>query len=158
MVLSASLRAIRDCKYYRRWRTANVDGCVEAHQTNAMVQIRSMIDFLNCGGIIQADTMIAVQFFGCSKQSIPFPDSDRKAANKYAAHKSWDAVAKDAAAGARQLSKREVVSLGLKALDGFLKFWDECKGTSLTMTRNPNADRYVEILRANLEYLKTKGV
>ncbi len=83
MVLSASLRAIRCCDYYRRWRTDKVDGYVEAHQASALVQTRSMIDFLNCVGRIEGDTMLAVQFFGCSQQSIPF--DMRKAANKYAA-------------------------------------------------------------------------
>src|SRR5438132_946008 len=93
MVLSASLRAVRECKYYRKGRASDVDGYVEAHHTNALLQIRSMIDFLSCHGRLEQDTMTVVQFFGCTKQTISFPE--RKAANKYAAHKSWDAVAKN---------------------------------------------------------------
>lgn len=154
MVLSCSLRAIRECKYYRRWKAADIDGFVEAHHTNALLQIRSMIDFLTCHGRIEQDTMTSVQFFGCTKQSISF--SERKASNKYAAHKSWDAVAKNAAAGARQLPKPEVVALGLKVLDAFYKFWRECD-RNLTVVLNDYALRYKTILDENVKELTRLG-
>src|SRR5688572_1633614 len=119
------------------------DGQVEAHQANALIQIRSMIDLLNCGGQLQQDSMTAVQFFGCAQQSLDFPE--RRASNKYAAHKSWDAVAKDAAAGARQLRKPELVALGMKVLDGFHAFWKECE-THFKISWNEYAKRYWGIL------------
>ena len=154
MVLSASLRVIRECSYYRRWKAADIDGSVEAHQANALLQIRSMIDFLTCHGRTEHDTMTVVQFFGCAKQAITFPE--RKAANKYAAHKSWDAVAKDAAAGARQLRKPEIVKLGMTVLDGFFAFWKECD-RHLTISLNPYATRYKVILEENVNELKRLG-
>lgn len=154
MVLSASLRVIRECSYYRRCKAADINGSVEAHQANALLQIRSMIDFLTCHGRIEHDTMTVIHFFGCTKQAITFPE--RKAANKYAAHKSWDAVAKDAAAGARQLRKPEIVKLGITVLDGFKTFWKECD-KHLTVSLNPYAKRYKAILDENVNELKRLG-
>lgn len=154
MVLSASLRAVRECKYYRRQSACDVDGYVESHHTNALIQIRSMIDFLSCHGRLEQDTMTVVQFFGCTKQAISFPE--RTSSNKYAAHKSWDAVAKDAVAGARQLTKPELVALGMKVLDGFDKFWRECN-KHLTVSFNDHAKRYEAILAENIKELKRLG-
>lgn len=154
MVLSASLRAIRECNYYRGRKASDNDGYIEAQQSNALIQIRSMIDFLCCEGRIEHDTMTVVQFFGCTKQSISFPE--RKASNKYAAHKSWDAVAKNAAAGARQLKKPEIVALGMKVLEGFHKFLRECEN-NLTISLNDYAKRYKEILEDNVKELKRLG-
>ncbi|MFC1596856.1 hypothetical protein ACFL5Q_02810 [Planctomycetota bacterium] len=154
MVLSASLRYIRESKSYRRGGASRVDGYVEAQTTNALIQIRSMIDFLGCSGKIYEDTMTVVQFFGCSKQSIAFPE--RKASNKYAAHKSWDAVSKDASAGARQLSKKEIFELGMKVLAGFDRFRTECTRET-KIKSNPHARRYEEILRENMSELKRLG-
>ena len=154
MVLSASLRVIRECSYYHRWKAANIDGGIEAHQANALLQIRSMIDFLTCHGRIEHDTMTVVQFFGCTKQAITFPE--RKAANKYAAHKSWDAVAKDAAAGARQLGKPEIVKIGMTVLDGFSAFCKECDKHS-AISLNAYAKRYKAILQENINELRRLG-
>lgn len=154
MVLSASLRYIRESKSYKRRGPSHVDGYVEAQTTNALIQIRSMIDFLGCHGQIREDTMTIVQFFGCSKQSIAFPE--RKAANKYAAHKSWDAVSKDANAGARQLSKREIIELGMRVLDGFDRFRTECM-KEMKIKHNRHARRYEEILQENMSELKRLG-
>jgi len=153
-VLSASLRIIRECKYYRHWKASDIDGYVEAHQTNALIQIRSMIDFLSCQGRIEHDTMTVVQFFGCTKQAISFPE--RKASNKYAAHKSWDAVAKKAAAGARQLTKPEIVALGIRVLGGFYKFWKDCE-KHFAISFNDYAERYKAILEENVKELKRMG-
>ena len=152
MVLSASLRYIRESKSYKRGGASRVDGYVEAHTTNALIQIRSMIDFLACNGQIREDTMTIVQFFGCSKQSIDFPEQ-RRAANKYAAHKSWDAVSKDASAGARQLSKQEIIELGMIILDGFERFRTQCM-KEMKIKYNRHARRYEEILRDNISELK----
>lgn len=157
MVLSASLRVIRECKYYnhRRVKAPDIDGYVEAHQTNALIQIRSMIDFLSCYGQIQHDTMTVVQFFGCTQQKIIFPE-ERKAANKYAAHKSWDAVAKNVAAGARQLTKPKTVDLGMEVLGGFKRFWEESK-KNLILSFNDYAERYKDIFDENYNILKKMG-
>jgi hypothetical protein len=154
MVLSASLRAIRECNYYRRWKASDVDGCVEAHQANALIQIRSMIDFLTCHGRLEHDTMTVVQFFGCTKQALAFPE--RKASNKYAAHKSWDAVAKDANEGARQLRKPQIVELGIRVLEGFHKFWEECD-RNVVLSMNAYAKRYSNVLNENMIELRRRG-
>ena len=105
MILSSSLRKLRESKSYKTKSAKNLDGFTEAHAVHALLQIRSMIDFLVGDCHIHKDTMLSVQFFGCSKQKIEFPE--RRAANKYAAHKSWDAVTKDVA----RVSKPEILEL-----------------------------------------------
>jgi hypothetical protein len=150
MVLSASLRYIRESKSYKRRGPSHVDGYVAAQTTNALIQIRSMINFLGCHGQIREDTMTIVQFFGCSKQSIDCPE--RRAANKYAAHKSWDAVSKDVP----QVSKQKIIELGMRVLDGFDKFRTQCMEET-KMKYNRHAKRYEEILRDNISELKRLG-
>lgn len=150
MVLSSSLKSIRNCSYYEKNRSSAIDGNVEANHTNALIQIRSMLDFLNCEGMYQADTMHCIQFFGCNKHSIKNPF--RESSNKYVAHKSWDAVNKDA----KQIGKKDTVKLGMNVLDGFFTFWNECQANGLKIKMNKYAKRYETILRSNYDYLKGK--
>ena len=110
-----------------------------------------MIDFLVGDCHIHKDTMLSVQFFGCSKQKIEFPE--RRAANKYAAHKSWDAVTKDVA----RVSKPEILRIGLKVLDGFKEFRAECEKHN-KIQYNKHAERYSELLDANVARLRKLGV
>lgn len=151
MILSSSLRYMRESKSYKTKSAKNIDGQTEAHAIHALLQIRSMIDFLVGNCQIHRDTMLSVQFFGCSKQKIDFPE--RKAANKYAAHKSWDAVTKDVA----QVSKSDVMRIGLKVLEGFKKFRGECEKRN-DITYNRHAKRYSQILEENVTKLKKLGV
>lgn len=107
MILSASLRAVLECSYYHKHRPEDIRGDVETHQANALIQIRSMVDFLSCKGR-EIDDMTAVQIPGCIKHNLDF--DERTAINKYAGHKTWAAAQKDVEA----IKKPELVTLALK--------------------------------------------
>jgi hypothetical protein len=155
MILSYSLCIIRDCKYYSEHKADDIDGNVESNQANALIQIRSMLDFLNPQDTRNDDTMRITDFNGCSKQNIEC--SCRKALHKYVAHKSWDAVNKDVSAEAGQLTKEDIVDLGLKTLEGFDVFMKECLKNNKVDLNHAYTKKYKDIFEKNYKCLKCEG-
>lgn len=151
MALSESLCVLTDCPYKdnRSPCVGEIEGKFEAHQLNAMVQIRSMDDFLSCSGQPRLDTMFVVHFFGCTKQDSALSRPPRAAANQYAAHKSWDAVTRQTA----QQIKRDVIHLGKKVLENFIQFQSECKASGLCTRGDAHARKYGELLEENMKKL-----
>lgn len=126
MTLSVSLRVLQRCSGYPKPSPAELDGDVEAHHIQAFVQMHSLNEFLTSNG--GGDDM-GIGDFGCPIQEDRLPtqgDDNYRFRHTYAGHKSWQAVAKDASAGAAQMEKPEVVRRGLKLLDGFDEFWRQC--------------------------------
>src|SRR5262249_53237963 len=70
MSLSASLVAVKRCDYFdsSAEQPCRIDAEAEAHHTNALVQIRSMVDFLTCRDGHKDDIMASD--FGCTKQTM----------------------------------------------------------------------------------------
>ena len=160
MILSASLRVVRECEDYPKPIASRIDGNVEAHHMNALIQIRSLTDFLIDRDHGRPDTMIISHFPGCSPQlnRLPTPpDSHHRSAHTFVAHKSWDAVAKDQSAGAGQMHKRELVRIGLDLFGGFDQFWRDCGANNIGVNLNPYAKRYKTIYESNVEHLRKRG-
>ena len=168
MVLSQSLRVVLDCRYYDDLADSEdedsdlIEPDVEAHHINAMVQIRSMIDFLSCRRSRKGDPMHALHFEGCPKQSINFKLRD--ACNQYAAHKDWSAVSKNEDSGVKQVKKEELVKLGLVVLKAFERFRKKLQvsdgngGYRLDITLNDFAKKYESEYKKNFDYLKNQKI
>jgi hypothetical protein len=160
MVLSASLRVVRDCEGYPKPIASQIDGNVEAHHMNALIQIRSLNDFLIDRDHGRSDTMIISHFPGCSPQPnrLPtHPDVHHRSTHTFVAHKSWDAVDKDQSVGAGQMNKRDLVRIGLELFDGFEQFSAVCHANDIGVDLNPYAKAYKPIYESNAEYLRDRG-
>jgi len=160
MVLSASLRAVRSCIGYPKPSAAEIDGNVEAHHMNALIQIRSLDDFFIGRDHGRPDTIVVTNFPGSSSQPSclpPNPSAQYRSTHTFVAHKSWDAVAKDPSVGAGQLSKSELVRIGLALLDGFDRFWSVCRAKNIGVLLNPYAQAYRSIYESNIAYLHKEG-
>ena len=162
MLLSESLLVVRKCRGYPKPLPDEIDGNVEAHHMNAMIQMRSMNDFFIAKnrGPNDSDTMIVTHFPG------PHSHSDRlratgtdyeRFAHVYVAHKSWAAAAKDPSVGAAQMPKPEVVRLGLGLLEGFEQFWEACRQNGVGTNLEEYAAAYVRIYRVNKQELDKIG-
>ncbi len=160
MILSASLRVLRDCEGYPKLITSQIDGNVEAHYMNALIQIRSLNDFFIDRDHNRPDTMIISHFPGCSSQpdrSPTRPDAHHRLTHTFVAHKSWDAVDKDEFVGCGQMHKRELVQIGLGLFDGFEQFWADGRGNNIGEKLKPYARIYKAIYESNAEYLRERG-
>ncbi|MHC4401270.1 MAG: hypothetical protein ACYTG0_16485 [Planctomycetota bacterium] len=160
MILTASLRILRDCVGYPKPKAAQINGEVEAHHMNALIQIRSLNDFLTDVSHGRRDTMIISHFPGCSPQPnrLPTrPGPHHRSAHTFVAHKSWDAVAKDRSVGSGQLHKRALVRIGLHLLDGFDRFWADCRKIGIGIRLNVYAKAYKRVYEDNVAYLRQLG-
>ena len=156
MILSSSLRVVRECSGYPKPKAAQIDGTVEAHHMNALIQIRSLNDFLTNVSHRRSDTMIISQFPGCSQQPtrLPTPPAPHhRTAHTFVAHKSWDAVAKDGSVGAGQMHKRDLVRIGIDLLDGFETFWAECRKNRIGVRLNAYGKTYKRVYEDNVRFL-----
>ncbi len=154
MVLSASLRAVKECNYSElpSKEPSRIDDKVEAHHTNALIQLRSMVAFLNCEVQRNKPDMTA-EHFGCKKQNVAFPK--RQSANAYAAHKSWDAIKGSAAAtaGVPRITKKELLAQGKVVLAGFVAFRREFESKYAKLKMNGYAMQYDQLLKQNMAVL-----
>jgi hypothetical protein len=162
MTLAVSLRAVRECQGYPKPTAPEINGTVESLHMNALIQIRSMDNFLSEYHGSRRDTMTATHFPGCSKQASRLPppkstDPYWRSPDTYTAHKSWDAVRKDQSTGTAQISKPELVRLGMAILDGFEDFWSECKAVDIGVTLKDYAAAYEPIYKDAVAFLQKVG-
>ena len=156
MILSQSLRAIIECEGFPRPAPGQIMGDVEAQHMNALIQMRSLNDFLIDRDHNREDTMVISNFPGCTAQPSRLPereDAHGRFAHTYVAHKSWDAVTKDEAAGAAQMGKPDVIRIGMELLGGFEDFWARCRSNGIGNEFQSYAAAYERIYRQNKDYL-----
>ncbi|NQT36187.1 MAG: hypothetical protein HQ581_01780 [Planctomycetes bacterium] len=160
MVLSQSLRAILDCEGYPKPAPDQISGDVEAHHMHALIQMRSMNDFFVGKEHGRDDTMVITDFPGCSLQQDRLPAAEEELwrfAHTYVAHKSWEAVAKKGSVGAAQMSKPEVIRIGMELLAGFEGFWGTCRKSGIGESLQEYAAAYERIYRENWANLAARS-